>query len=83
MRLLLIIGAAICFAIGLKMTFEILWYHIAFETVPYFYTAVAYLPLILIAPCYSISKKRPFVTCLAVTEIVVIGMTACRMFVIR
>jgi hypothetical protein len=83
MRLALIIGAAICLGIGLWMTFEIVWYHIPFEFVPYLYTAVAFLPLILLAPRSSTPKKRRLFAFLAVTEIVVIGLNVYGFWTIR
>jgi hypothetical protein len=83
MRLALIIGAAICLVIGLQMTFVIFWYHIPFEFIPYLYTVVAFVPLILLAPRSSTPKKRRLFTFLAVTEIVIIGMSVSGFWKIR
>jgi len=83
MRITLIVGAAICFVIGLKMVFMFIAYHIAFDLVPYLFTAVAFFPLILLAPRSSTPKKRSLFAFLGLTEMLVIAMDLCRMFVVR
>ena len=83
MRLLLIIGAAFCFGIGLKMVMEFVWFQIAFDPIPYLYTALAFVPLVLLGAYSSTPKKRSVLAFLVVTEVVVIGMDSLRMFVVR
>ena len=69
MRILLIVGAAACFVIGVKWTCEGIAYYCPMS---FPIAALAFVPIILIAPRSATSKKRALFVSLALTEAIVI-----------
>jgi len=83
MRIALIVGAAICFFIGLRIILLTIAYHMAFEFIPSIYAAVAFVPLILLGPRSSTPEKELLFAFLGLTEVIVIGMASFVHFVIN
>ena len=55
-RLALIIGAAACFVIGVKMVAQDIVYHVNHDPLDLFFTIFPFVPIILIAPRYKNGK---------------------------
>jgi hypothetical protein len=52
-RLVLIIGAAACFVIGVKMVAQDIVYHVNFDPFEFVFTVFPFIPIIAMAPRYK------------------------------
>ena len=56
MRMACIVGACICFVIGGMFIVQDIVYHINLDAIDLFFTAIPFLPMILVAPRYKNGK---------------------------
>jgi hypothetical protein len=73
LRMACIVGACICFVIGVIFILQDIVYHINLDPIDLFFTAIPFIPIILVAPRYKNGNIVYFFIGLAEIIIIVIN----------